>query len=180
MKNVLIGGIGNVLLGDDGVGPYVLRLLESRYEFEEGVELADLGTPALDLLNRISGRDAVILIDCVDSKSTPGSVLIYRKPDLIRHSPGVRTDPHSPAITEILLSADFWGVSPGELLLVGITPESFESGCALSDSVNASLDDAVARVLSELDRLHIKYKPRKKSGEPNIWWTENQAQVISH
>ena len=41
MKEVLIGGIGNVLLGDDGVGPFVLQILASRYEFEGGVELID-------------------------------------------------------------------------------------------------------------------------------------------
>jgi hydrogenase maturation protease len=54
MKKVLIGGIGNVLLEDDGVGPYVARFLDARYEFDEGVEVADLGTPALDLIDRIS------------------------------------------------------------------------------------------------------------------------------
>ena len=78
MKNVLIGGIGNILLGDDGVGPYVVRFLESHYEFEERVQLVDLGTPSLDLLNRISGKDAVILIDCVDTEAAPGTVLLYR------------------------------------------------------------------------------------------------------
>ncbi len=43
MKQVLIGGIGNILLGDDGVGPYAARLLAARYEFEDGVEIIDLG-----------------------------------------------------------------------------------------------------------------------------------------
>ena len=42
-QKVLISGIGNVLLGDDGVGPYVVRLLEAGYEFEDGVEIDDLG-----------------------------------------------------------------------------------------------------------------------------------------
>src|SRR5271165_3465619 len=55
VKRALIGGIGNVLLGDDGVGPYVVRLLESQYSFGNNVELADLGTPALDLTHQIVG-----------------------------------------------------------------------------------------------------------------------------
>ena len=49
MKTALIGGIGNVLLGDDGIDPYVIRLLESQYAFGENVRVVDLGTPALDL-----------------------------------------------------------------------------------------------------------------------------------
>jgi len=55
---ILIGGIGNVLLGDDAVGPYAVRLLESEYSFGDNVEIADLGTPALDLTHRIVGLGA--------------------------------------------------------------------------------------------------------------------------
>ena len=60
--------MGNVLLGDDGLGPYVIRLLESQYDFGEDVEVADLGTPALDLTHRIAGRQGVILVDCIASE----------------------------------------------------------------------------------------------------------------
>src|SRR5579864_5256396 len=104
MKNVLIGGIGNILLGDDGVGPYIARLLTAYFEFDEGVEIADLGTPALDLIDQISGRDAVILIDSIKVDCEPGSVLLYRKSEIMRHCPEVRMDPHSPALVETLLS----------------------------------------------------------------------------
>ncbi len=75
MKRALIGGIGNVLLGDDGIGPYVVRLLDSMYAFDErvdenvdeNVEIADLGTPALDLTHQIVGLHALILVDSVAS-----------------------------------------------------------------------------------------------------------------
>src|ERR1017187_3701344 len=131
-KKVLIGGIGNVLLGDDGVGPYLVRLLEARYEVEDGVEIDDLGTPALDLIDRISGKDAVILIDSIDTEAAPGTVVLYRKADIMRHCPAVRMDPHSPALVDALLSAELFGVAPAEVLLVGIKAESFETGCSLS------------------------------------------------
>ena len=73
MKKVLIGGIGNVLLGDDGVGPYVARLLDARYEFEDSVEILDLGTPALDLIDQLSSHDAVIFVDSIDIRSGLGN-----------------------------------------------------------------------------------------------------------
>ena len=57
MKNILVAGIGSVLLGDDGIGPYVVRMLEANYAFDEGVEIEDLGTPALDLIDHIAGLD---------------------------------------------------------------------------------------------------------------------------
>ncbi|MGA7292939.1 MAG: hydrogenase maturation protease [Terriglobales bacterium] len=158
MKKVLIGGIGNVLLGDDGVGPYVVRLLAARYEFDDGVEVTDLGTPALDLIDQLSGKDAVILIDSINtSNAAAGAVVLYRKDEIMCHRPAVRMDPHSPALVDALLSAELFAVAPADVLLVGIKAESFKAGCTLSDPVKASLDHAIAEVLHELDRLRVGY-----------------------
>jgi hydrogenase maturation protease len=170
MKKVLIGGIGNVLLGDDGVGPYVVRLLAAHYEFDEGVEVADLGTPALDLIDQITGKDAVILIDSIDTEADPGTIELYRKADIMRDCPAVRMDPHSPALVDALHSAELFGVAPTEVLLVGIEIESCEAGCGLSNPVKASLEEAIAEVMNELDRLRVRYRWRRDSIEPDIWW----------
>ena len=170
MKSILIGGIGGVLLGDDGVGPYVARLLVSRYEFEEGVEVSDLGTPALEIIDELSGREAVILIDSVDTDATPGTVLLYRKADMMRHRPAVRMDPHSPALVDALLSAELFGVAPAEVLLVGIQAESFEPSCSLSEPVKGALDRVIVEVLRELDRLGVSYRRRQHPAEMNVWW----------
>jgi hydrogenase maturation protease len=179
MKHVLIGGIGNVLLGDDGVGPYVARLLEACYEFEPGVEIEDLGTPALDLIDRISGMDAVILIDSVASEGPAGTVTLYRKADILRHSPAARMDPHSPALVDTLLSADLFGVAPPEVLLVGIKPAAYDVGCNLSPVVKAKLDVLVAAVLVELDRLGVGYTVREQRGEHGMWWNREDQQLAA-
>ena len=175
MKEVLIGGIGNVLLGDDGVGPFVARLLAARYEFEDGVEVADLGTPALDLVDQISGKDAVILVDSIDTNAAAGTVLLYRKADIIRHSPDVRMDAHSPALVDTLLGADFFGLAPPDVLLVGIKAESYEAGCSLSESVRASLDQAIAEVLRELERLGVGHRRRAHEAQLSLWWTNEES-----
>jgi hydrogenase maturation protease len=177
VKEILIGGIGNVLLGDDGVGPYIARLLAAHYEFEDGVEVADLGTPALDLIDQISGKDAVILIDSIDANDTgavPGTVLLYRKADIMRHTPAMRMDPHSPALVDALLSAELFAVAPRDLLLVGIKAECYEAGCSLSKPVNTALDQAIAEVLVELDRLGVSYRRRQHPGSLGIWWTADE------
>jgi len=171
MKKVLIGGIGNVLLGDDGVGPYVVRLLAAAYEFDEGVELCDLGTPALDLIDQISGKDAVILIDAIHVDAEPGAVLLYRKPDIIEHSPAVRMDPHSPALVETLLGVDMFGIAPSDVLLVGISIGTFDSGCSLSQAVCESVNRVIAEILNELERLGVSYRLREHPIDSGIWWT---------
>lgn len=175
MKKILIGGIGNILLGDDGVGPYVARLLEADYNFDDGVEVADLGTPALDLIDQLSGKDAVILIDSVKADATPGTVLLYRKADIMRHCPAVRMDPHSPALVDALLSANLFGVAPPEVLLIGIQPHSLDVGCNLSQPVQAALDQAVTEVLRELKRLGVQPQCRQVPAERAIWWTEQAS-----
>ena len=177
MKKILIGGIGNVLLGDDGVGPYMARLLEARYEFDDGVEVADLGTPALDLIDQLTERNAVILIDSINTGATAGTVLLYRKADIMRHRPAVRMDPHSPMLVDALLSAELIGVAPADVLLVGIAGGSYEAGCSLSKPVKASLDKVIAEVLRELDRLGVEYRRREHPAEHGIWWaTEDQME----
>ncbi len=175
MKRVLIAGIGNVLLGDDGVGPYVARLLDATYEFAEGVEVSDLGTPALDLIDEISGRDAVILIDSVDSGATPGTVLLYRREDVVKHAPGLRMDPHSPALVETLLSAEMFADAPEEFLLVGVTSDSCEAECGLTPIVQWSVKHAIAEVLGELDRLGVKYQKRTHPRDIDIWWLKHDS-----
>ena len=174
MKKILIGGIGNVLLGDDGVGPYVARLLAARYEFDDGVEVADLGTPALDLIDQLTERDAVILIDSINTGVAAGTVLLYRKADIMCHRPAVRMDPHSPMLVDALLSAEWFGVAPADVLLVGIAGGSYEAGCSLSKPLKASLDQAIAEVLRELERLGVVYQRRKHPAEHGIWWATDE------
>jgi len=176
MKKVLIGGIGNVLLGDDGVGPYLAQLLASRYEFEEGVEVLDLGTPALDLIDQISGKDIVVLIDSVDTDTTPETVLLYRKEEIMLRSPAVRMDPHSPALVDTLLSAELFGVAPANLLLVGVAAESYEPGCSLSEPVKASLDRAIVEILRELERCGVEHRLREHPTELGAWWATDERE----
>ena len=172
MKTALIGGIGNVLLGDDGVGPYVLRVLESQYDFEKGVELVDLGTPALDLTHQIVGLRALILIDSVASDDPPGTVVLYRKDDILHVAPIERLDPHSPALSECLMTADMLGASPEHVLLVGISGACYEPGERLSQAVCNAVPKAIAEILQELLKLGYFVQRKNCPDSPGIWWGE--------
>ncbi len=174
MRTALIGGIGNVLLGDDGVGPYILRLLDSRYRFSDEVELADLGTPALDLTHQIVGLRSLILIDSVASdKDAPGTVVLYRREEIMSVAPGERLDPHSPALSECLLTAEMLGASPEHVLLVGIVGETYEPGEPMSTAVRQSVEEAMQAILQELRRLGFSFEKKASATEAGIWWGEN-------
>lgn len=161
MRTALIGGVGNILLGDDGIGPFVLHQLESRYDFGDDVELVDLGTPALDLTHQIVGLRSLILIDSVTSDD-PGTVLLYRKDDILRIAPAERLDPHSPALSECLMTAEMLGASPEHVLLVGIVGESYEPGTPLSEGVKNSINRAIEKVLEELETLGYSFRKKRR------------------
>ena len=172
VKRALIAGIGNVLLGDDGVGPYAVRVFEAQYSFESNVEIADLGTPALDLTHRIVGLHSLILIDSVAADEDPGTIILYRKEDILRHTPPQRLDPHSPALSECLMAADMLGASPEHVLLVGIVGENYAPGSELSASVRRALPHALQAVLQELADLRFSFEKRMTPASPDIWWCE--------
>lgn len=178
MTRVLIAGVGNVLLGDDGVGPYLVNWLNARYAFGPEVEVEDFGTPALDFIDNIVGREALIVIDSVDNGEASGTVTLYRKEDIVRITPAVRMDPHSPALVESLLAADLFGGSPENVLLVGITGASYNAGCELSDGVKNSLRAANDAILAELDRLGINYVKKTIPTDAAIWWSREYSSPL--
>ena len=149
VSNVAIIGIGNILLGDDGVGPYVVRTLEASYEFDPNVQVLDVGTPALDFIDNLVGMDAVILIDSVENDRPAGTITLYRKEDILRHGISVRMDPHSPALGESLLTADLMGIC--------------RKNCYWSESQDERTMQAANSVL----------KLEKLSTSPSMWCARN-------
>lgn len=165
-------GIGNILMGDDGVGPLIVKILEASYDFPSNVVLHDLGTPGLGITCFFADYDVIILLDAVSAKAAPGTIRLYRKDQILRTPVPQRISPHDPALVESLLFAEFSGKCPDEVLLVGVVPKSTELGCTLSDEVRAAVVPAISAVFAELRRLGVELKPRARQAVPSIWWQE--------
>ena len=168
---VAVLGLGNVLMGDDALGPHVIAHLSAGYDFPAGVIIEDLGTPGLDLHPHLAGHEVVILVDVVKSEGEPGALRLYNKDEVLRHAPGPRVSPHDPGVKEALLGLQFAGDDPHEVLLVGVIPDvvcNLEVG--LSPAVQAAIPVAEAAVLAELDRLGCPATPRQPPQKADIWW----------
>ena len=167
-----------MLLGDDGVGPYVVRMLEASYRFDEGVTVTDLGTPGLDLVAHLSGQDALILIDSVANGAVPGTVTLYRRADILKHGPApVRMDPHAPALSESLLIAELSGQDPLDVLLIGITGAQYEVGAGLSEVARKAAVEATTKTLTELTRLGTQYWEEAEPRPCFAWWENADGQA---
>jgi hydrogenase maturation protease len=167
---VAIIGIGNVLAGDDAVGPHVVRVLEAHHELPEGVEVVDAGTPGYDLTAFLPERDAVVLVDAVKAKGAPGEVRTFDKAALLARAPVLAISPHEPGVREALLNAEFMGVTPRVVRLVGVVPERTETGIGLSDPVRKAVPLAVAEVVRELAALGVALPLRTPPRAPDLWW----------
>lgn len=170
MARIAIIGIGNVLTGDDAVGPHVVRVIEARYELPDGVQVIDAGTPGYDLTAFLAGLDAALLVDSVKARGAPGELRVYDRAELVSRGPVLAMSLHEPGVREALLNADFVGVTPGVVKLVGVVTAATESGIGLSPMVRAAVPAAVARVVEELRALGVTVKERVPPREPDLWW----------
>ena len=145
-----IYGIGNILLGDDGIGPAVVAHLSSNYSLPADVTIEDLGTPSLDLPAYLAGDDRVIFIDAVKMDAPPGTIRVFSREEIVAAAPGIRISPHEPTINDALIVLDFAGTAPHEVVLVGVVPETLEGGMTLSARVAGAVGRAGEVVREEL------------------------------
>ena len=90
-----IYGIGNILMGDDGIGPAVVAYLSSNFTLRPDVTLEDLGTPSLDLPNYLPGYDRVIFIDAVAVDAPPGTIRLFSREEIVARPPASASAPTS-------------------------------------------------------------------------------------
>jgi hydrogenase maturation protease len=156
---VAVYGIGNMLLGDDGVGPAVARYLENNFSFPAGVVVEDLGTPSLDLPGYLADFDSVIFIDAVAADAAPGTIRTYSRDEITAVAPGIHLSQHEPSINDALIVLDFAGNAPRDVVLIGVVPQTLDGGVSLSPVV-ANVVAAVAEiVLAELAFRGIQTAP---------------------
>ncbi len=170
MKPLAVIGIGNVLMGDDALGPFVIKLLEAAWEPDERLRLVDAGTPGLDLTAYLADHDAVVFVDVVRAQGAPGEVRVYDAAALRERPPILALSPHEPGLREAILNAEFLGVAPRAVRLVGVIPDRVDYGTGLSAPVRAALPAVVERVRAELNALGFSPVDRPVPPAPDVWW----------
>jgi hydrogenase maturation protease len=148
-KKILILGVGNILLHDEGVGVKAVAKLDSEYDFSDNVQLFDGGTLGLRLLDPISEADHLIVVDCVRCGHPPGTLYRFTIEDFERRG-NFRNSLHQLDLVETLAFAEIIGNRPSTVV-VGIEPENISPwGMELTDAVQARLSDMCAQVLEEV------------------------------
>lgn len=152
--DILILGIGNILLRDEGVGVRVIEVLGS-YSLPEGVELVDGGTAGADLLDVIADREQVIVIDAIGGDFCPGTIVRFSQNELEQLSRGPLASLHDLNLTETLIMARLLGCAPGQVTIFGIKPAVVECGIGLSREVEKTVPAVIREIQSEIERLRM-------------------------
>lgn len=160
-------GLGNILMGDEGVGVHAVEALKRRYVFPEEVCLLDGGTLGLDLLHLIEGVEKVLFVDAVDVKREPGTIAVIQGEDL----PSLlepKLSLHHVGLSDLLFASGFLGTRPAEIVLVGIQPEIMEIGLELSKTIQGRFDKLLETVLEKLQGWGLEMKGKGIQGSENV------------
>ncbi|MBL0225689.1 MAG: HyaD/HybD family hydrogenase maturation endopeptidase [Geobacteraceae bacterium] len=153
---VLVLGIGNLVMSDDGVGVKVVQRLQQEYLFPDSVEVLDGGTLGLDLLPKLEGIDHLIVVDAVETGQKPGSCVRLAGEEL-PIALETKVSPHQMGLKDLLSVAQLLGHSPGEMILIGVQPGSIEMDTELTPEVQAVLQVLIDNVLKELNNIGVSY-----------------------
>ena len=155
-KTVMIIGVGCILYSDEGFGVRIIQKIQERYQFPENVSVVDGGVLGVNLLGVISQPDYLIVVDVIRNKGNPGD--IYRlEGDQIPERIRAKNSLHQVDFLEALTLCQALDNVP-ETVIIGVEPEDIETlSIELTETTRARMEEVIAMVLSELDRLGVSY-----------------------
>lgn len=157
-KKALVLGIGNVLMGDDGVGVRSVEAFERLYSTGSEIECLDGGTAGSKLVDVLSGFTHVVIVDAIKDGQRPGAIRCMKASDILKGNTTLTTA-HGVGVREFLAIAAFEGSAP-ETSVIGVVPEKVCPGLDLSDTIERLLPEVAKMIASELTAAGFIVKKR--------------------
>jgi len=165
---VVVLGLGNILLRDEGVGVRVVEALAERYNLPAEVEVVDGGTAGMELLDTLAGCDHLLICDAVKDDAPPGTVIELAGAAVPTFFQTTRFSPHQLGLADVLATLMLTGEAPRSVTLIGVVPLDLELGIDLSPEVAAVVGVAVERLATELRGLGFAVEPCAPAGSSSL------------
>jgi hydrogenase maturation protease len=146
---IVVLGIGNTILSDEGAGVRAAEAFEANYDFPDNVEVIDGGTSGMELLGPLSDTDLLVILDAIKANRPPGTVVKLaggEVPVFFRS----KLSPHQISICDVLAGLEFSGDPPGDMVLIGVEPASLELGLELTLAIAARIPEMARMAAGEL------------------------------
>ena len=152
---ILILGVGNILLKDEGVGVRAVERLQRDYKFPPNVEIIDGGTAGFGLIDLLEGAEHLIIVDAVQGNDEPGSLYRFKFEDM-PSSISKKFSPHQIGILETLTLKKMLGKIP-DTTIIAIQPKDCSNwGTELTPEIEKKIPNMVNLVIEELKSLGVK------------------------
>ncbi len=159
IASILVLGLGNILLSDEGVGVRIVEALDASHQMPDEVEVLDGGTSGMELLDMVADRDFLIVADAVNAAGPAGRV-IRLEGENIKMIFETRFSPHQLGLSDMLAALRLIDEAPRRVVVIGVVPENLKTGLDLSPAAAGGRDAAVAMIVDELTRLGMAPTPR--------------------
>lgn len=157
--SILVLGLGNILLSDEGVGVRIVEALDAAHDLPETVDVLDGGTSGIDLLDTVADRDCLIVADAVNADAPAGRVIRLENDD-IRMLFETKFSPHQLGLSDLLANLRLVDKAPRRVVVIGVVPQNLSLGLDLSPAAARGRDAAVTMIVDELTRLGAAPTPR--------------------
>jgi hydrogenase maturation protease len=148
-KHLLILGVGNLLLSDEGIGVHVAQRMMAM-DWPPEVQVVEGGTDGFGLVNIIVQADRMILIDAVKGGGRPGSIYRFDLEDCPPYPDLFKTSVHQISILEVINLTGLIGSTP-QTTIIGIEPQCLEVGMELSPLIESKIPKVIHMIQEEVE-----------------------------
>lgn len=154
-EKILILGLGNVLLKDEGAGIAAINIIRDSFRFIGDVDIIDGGTLGLDLLHIVGGCEKVLIVDAVDFGKEPGYVGLLEKEE-IPQTLFWKPSAHNIGLSDLMSALRLIEQMPDKLCLVGIQPEALTPGIEISVTILNQMNKLLELVKTRLKEWNVE------------------------
>jgi hydrogenase maturation protease len=147
MTGTLVLGLGNTLLGDDGIGVRVIERLQGE---DIGAEIMNGATLGLSLLETLKSRPKIVVVDAVDMGKAPGSVVRFSVRELLTMAESRSFSLHEIGLFEVLKIGQSLNEDFGNVIIFGVQPKELHAIEQLSPEVEGKITEVVEMIKKEV------------------------------
>jgi len=159
--SILVLGLGNILLSDEGIGVRTVEAFQEQWTVPETVHIVDGGTCGMDMLDIIASHDTMIVVDAVKTGAPAGTVVKITGDDVPVFFRG-RLSPHQLGLSDLLATLTLTGEAPGSVSVIGCVPASMATSLAMTPEIAARIPAMIGLLVEELTALGAV--PQRRAG----------------